>query len=86
MNGCDDVTTFSYTSPSNHKSDEELSIGQQASWYLDTINDECELAAIAQFYKSVKMGYIAYLQCSCEMLKADISGSRQPSRIQWGQH
>ena len=77
VNESDDVTTINYSSPSNHKSDEELSIGQQASRYLQTINDECEPAAIAQFYKSVKMGYIAAVdqllkifQFNCEMLKA----------------
>lgn len=77
VNESDDVTKINYTSPSNHKSDEDLSIGQQASRYLQTINDECEPAAIAQFYKSVKMGYIAAVDkklkkfpFNCEMLKA----------------
>lgn len=59
MNKSDDVTTINYTSPSNHKSDEEISIGQQASRHLQAIADECEPAAIAQLYKSEKMGYVA---------------------------
>ena len=59
VNESDGVTTINYTSPSNHKSDKELSIGQQASRHLQAIADECEPAAIARFYRSVKMGYVA---------------------------
>ena len=77
VNGSDDVTTIDYSSPSNHKPDEELSIGQQASRYLSTIQDECEPSAIAQFYKSVKLEYIAAVDkllkkfpFNCEMLRA----------------
>ena len=69
------MTTINYTS-SNHKSDEELSIGQQASRHLQAIADECEPAAIARFYKSVKMGYVAAVDkllkkfpFNCEMFK-----------------
>ena len=77
MNKSDDMTTINYTSPSNHKSDKELSIDQQASRHLQAIADECEPAAIARFFKSVKMGYVAAVDkllkkfaFNCEMLKA----------------
>ena len=43
----------------NQKAHTELSILQQRTRYLSTIEDECDPAAIECFYKSVRKGYIA---------------------------
>ena len=55
----DDVTKVEYSCVGNQKADTELSIGQQCTRYLSTIEDECDPAAIEHFYESVRKGYIA---------------------------
>ena len=55
----DDITKIEYSYIVNQKVDTELSIGQQCSRYLCTIEDECGPAAIKCFYNSVRKEYIA---------------------------
>ena len=52
-----DVTKVDYKFPSNHKCFEEISVGQQTTRYLISIEDQCDPAAISSFY--------SWIYCCC---------------------
>ena len=57
-----DITTVDFTSRSNQKVNEDITIGHAASRFLISIEDETDPTSIAKFYDSVRAGYAAAVQ------------------------
>lgn len=47
----DDISKVDYKCEEQQKSDEDLTIGIQASRYLESISEECDPAIITRFYR-----------------------------------
>ncbi|XP_060771465.1 uncharacterized protein LOC132882206 isoform X3 [Neoarius graeffei] len=58
----DDMSKVDYKCEEQQKSDEYLTIGIQASRYLESISEECDPAIITRFYRSVRAAYVAAVE------------------------